>query len=270
MAKVETKIIEIKVSFEAGIAAIAKGQEAIKNLTAEQKQLNLATAEGVKRNAEITAAIKSHTNEINQLMPTIAKEIKTRGERAAAIDRHVQAEIDLINKTMAKRNAEIAAKEKEYARFNQRKIAEAQKENELAVTKEQAELKKQNADKRSDVLAAVSAKKKEGYINQLKAAVNSLEQEYYQLTEAELKSAKGTEILTSLKTKRTELMGLQQAYGNYGLSVGHYSTATKMLGINLGQVMKEMPNFAISARTGIMSLTNNLPMLGEAIRAVRM
>lgn len=269
MAKKETKLIEIKVSFEAGIAAIAKGQEAIKNLTAEQKQLNLATAEGVKRNAEITAAIKSHTNEINQLMPAIAKEIKTRGERAAAIDRHVQAEVDLINKTMAKRNAEIAAKEKEYARFNQRKIAEAQKENELAVTKEQAELKKQNADKRSDVLAAVSAKKKEGYINQLKITVNDLEQEYYQLTEAELKSAKGTELLSSLKNKRTELMQLQQAYGNHTLNVGNYSSATKMLGINIGQVMKEMPNFAISARIGIMSLTNNLPMLAETIKQVR-
>jgi len=42
-----------------------------------------------------------------------------------------------------------------------------------------------------------------------------------------------------------------------------------MLGINLGQVMKEMPNFAISARIGIMSLTNNLPMLGESIKMVR-
>ena len=42
-----------------------------------------------------------------------------------------------------------------------------------------------------------------------------------------------------------------------------------MLGINLGQVMKEMPNFAISARIGIMSLTNNLPMLAESIKAVR-
>ena len=269
MAKTETKIIEIKVAFADGIRAIAEGQEAIKNLTAEQKQLNLATAEGVKRNAEITAAIKSHKDEINQLIPVIAEDIKKRGERASAIDRHVQAEVDLINKAMAKRNQEIAAREKEYARFNQRKVAEAQKENETAVAKEQSELKKQLADKRSDVLAAVSAKKKEGYINQLKITVNELEQEYYQLTEAELKSAKGTELLSSLKNKRAELMQLQQAYGNHTLNVGNYSSATKMLGINIGQVMKEMPNFAISARIGIMSLTNNLPMLAETIKQVR-
>lgn len=269
MAKTETKVIEIKVAFADGIRAIAEGQEAIKNLTAEQKQLNLATAEGVKRNAEITAAIKSHKDEINQLIPVIAEDIKKRGERASAIDRHVQAEVDLINKAMAKRNQEIAAREKEYARFNQRKVAEAQKENETAVAKEQSELKKQLADKRSDVLAAVSAKKKEGYINQLKISINELEQEYYQLTEAELKSAKGTELLGSLKNKRAELMQLQQAYGNYTLNVGNYSSATKMLGINIGQVMKEMPNFAISARIGIMSLTNNLPMLAETIKQVR-
>ncbi len=42
-----------------------------------------------------------------------------------------------------------------------------------------------------------------------------------------------------------------------------------MLGINIGQVAKEMPNFAISMKTGIMSLTNNLPMLAESIAAVR-
>jgi hypothetical protein len=118
--------------------------------------------------------------------------------------------------------------------------------------------------------AEAQAAKKVGYINELKIQVQQLEQRYYALTKAELQGEQGTKILTNLKEKRAELSQLQQAYGNYGLQVGHYSSATKMLGINLGQVMKEMPNFAISARIGIMSLTNNLPMLAESIQAVKL
>lgn len=111
---------------------------------------------------------------------------------------------------------------------------------------------------------------KVGHIQKLKAEVSNLTLQYERLTKAELESTKGATVLNNLKSKREELSSLNQAYGNYSANVGNYSSATKMLGINLGQVMKEMPNFAISARIGIMSLTNNLPMLAESIKAVRL
>lgn len=110
---------------------------------------------------------------------------------------------------------------------------------------------------------------KTGHIEKLKAEVSNLTLQYERLTKAELESSKGTQVLTDLKSKREELAKLNAAYGNHQLNVGNYSSATKMLGINIGQVMKEMPNFAISARIGIMSLTNNLPMLAETIKQVR-
>ena len=108
-----------------------------------------------------------------------------------------------------------------------------------------------------------------GYIQQLKAQVSNLTLEYERLTQAELQGDKGAQVLANLKSKREELSKLEQAYGNYTRNVGNYSSATNMLALNLGQVMKEIPNFAISARIGIMSLTNNLPMLAEAFKAVR-
>ncbi|MFZ4414251.1 MAG: hypothetical protein ACOYOV_14305 [Bacteroidales bacterium] len=109
-----------------------------------------------------------------------------------------------------------------------------------------------------------------GYIQKLEAQVSKLTLEYKRLSQAELEGSKGAGVLQNLKDKRAELASLEQAYGNYSKNVGNYSSATKMLGINLGQVMKEMPNFAISARIGIMSLTNNLPMLAESIQAVQL
>lgn len=108
-----------------------------------------------------------------------------------------------------------------------------------------------------------------GHIQRLKADVSNLTLAYERLTEAELKGAKGKEVLTALKEKRAELSQLNEAYGNYSLGVGNYGRATNNLSIQLGQVMKELPNFAISARTGIMSLTNNLPMLAEAFKQVK-
>lgn len=108
-----------------------------------------------------------------------------------------------------------------------------------------------------------------GHIQRLKADVSNLTLAYERLTEAELKGAKGKEVLTALKEKRAELSQLNEAYGNYSLGVGNYGRATNNLSIQLGQVMKELPNFAISARIGIMSLTNNLPMLAEAFKQVK-
>ena len=109
-----------------------------------------------------------------------------------------------------------------------------------------------------------------GHIQKLKAEVSNLTLQYERLSKEELSSTAGKQVLENLKTKREELSKLNEAYGNYQLGVGQYARATNNLSIQLGMVMKELPNFAISARTGIMSLTNNLPMLAEAFKAVKL
>lgn len=112
-------------------------------------------------------------------------------------------------------------------------------------------------------------KEKLGYIQRLEAEVSNLTLKYKQLSQSELEGAKGDKTLTTLKSKRDELARLNQAYGNYTHDVGNYAKGTNQLSIMMGQVMKEAPNFAISARIGIMSLSNNLVPLAEAIKAVK-
>ena len=112
--------------------------------------------------------------------------------------------------------------------------------------------------------------RKIGHIQKLKAEVSNLTLQYERLSKEELSSTAGKRVLENLKTKREELSKLNEAYGNYSLGVGQYGRATNNLSIQLGMVMKELPNFAISARTGIMSLTNNLLMLAEAFKAVKL
>jgi len=112
-------------------------------------------------------------------------------------------------------------------------------------------------------------KEKLGYIQKLEAEVSNLTLKYKQLSEAELKGSKGADVLKNLTAKRDELSQMNQAYGNHTMEVGKYGKATNQLNMQMTQLMREMPNFAISTRIGIMSLTNNLPYFIESMKAVR-
>ncbi len=59
----------------------------------------------------------------------------------------------------------------------------------------------------------------------------------------------------------SKLKQVDSTLGKHNRNVGNYNN----LQIQLGQVLREAPNFAIDPRIGIMSLTNNIPMLAEAI-----
>ena len=178
----------------------------------------------------------------------LAKSLDTLDDRNSKLAKQTKAEMSVIAKALA-----------DEEKLRQQKIK-------TLIQEEKLEMQKMKTTQQSNKQVKV----KEGYINELREQVKQLEMAYFALTKAELDSAKGAETLKALKDKRIELSKLQQAYGNHTLNVGNYSSATKMLGINLGQVMKEMPNFAISARIGIMSLTNNLPMLAESIKMVQL
>ena len=69
------------------------------------------------------------------------------------------------------------------------------------------------------------------------------------------------------KVAQSELTNLNSAQGAAGASTRKFNAAQW----NLVQVIREIPNFAISARVGLMSLSNNLPMLAESfMRAGKM
>ena len=64
----------------------------------------------------------------------------------------------------------------------------------------------------------------------------------------------------------------EESVGEYQRSVGNYGKAisgTRSFNYELfqvQQVLRELPNFAISSRIGIMALSNNLPQLGDAFK----
>lgn len=254
MAK-ETKVIEIRIDLFDTIERIGQLTQSIEENNSAISKLKKGDEDYQKQLGNLKTQIAAATTERRKLIASIVDEEKILKKRAAEIDKQVAKEqaqrekIDAIFvKSLEKEQSRLSKQKQQEDAYTAKKIAQEQKIAESA---------------------RISAEKRDGYLNQLVISVNELEKAYYRLSKAELEGTKGTTILKNLKEQRAELQTAQAAYGKYSMNVGNYASATNMLAINLGQVMKEIPNFAISARIGIMSLTNNLPMLAEAFKAVR-
>lgn len=67
------------------------------------------------------------------------------------------------------------------------------------------------------------------------------------------------------------VLAADKAVGHFQRNVGNYEMATHRYRYSLfqvQQVMRELPNFAISARVGFMSLSNNLPILADELSKI--
>ena len=66
-----------------------------------------------------------------------------------------------------------------------------------------------------------------------------------------------------------QLKKIDFALGRYNRNVGNYNNGIFGLNNSMAQVMREMPAFTNSAQTGFMAISNNLPILADAISAVK-
>ena len=65
------------------------------------------------------------------------------------------------------------------------------------------------------------------------------------------------------------MIKLQEATGNYRLSVGHYQKTWDGLGISISQVVRELPAAAVSLNTFFLGISNNIPMVVDEINRLR-
>lgn len=74
--------------------------------------------------------------------------------------------------------------------------------------------------------------------------------------------------------KKTEELSRQvntaaKSVGNYRLQVGNYERSNQILLASLNQLTREAPAFAVSLSTGFLAISNNLPILADAIQRIR-
>lgn len=153
-------------------------------------------------------------------------------------------------------------------------LTQAKQKLEQARSEENQELQKVNTEiRQANQLAKLQAQLNNsaiGSYNQLAAQ--------YEINKIKLNAMGQQQRATTAEGKKLEeetlaiyrqMIHLQEATGNYRLSVGHYEKAWNGLGNAMNQIIREAPSMAVSLNTFFLAISNNLPILWDEIDRVR-
>lgn len=149
----------------------------------------------------------------------------------------------------------------------QQKLAYAQSEENQRLKLYSTQIKEANRVAQLQATIAASA---EGSYNRLSAqyALNKIR--LNQMSAAEREAAdSGKKLEAETGEIYQQMIKLQEATGNYRLSVGHYQRTWDGLGISISQVVRELPAAAVSLNTFFLGISNNIPMVVDEINKLR-
>ena len=149
----------------------------------------------------------------------------------------------------------------------QQKLAYAQSEENQQLKLYSTQIKEANRVAQLQATIAASA---EGSYNRLSAQYELNKIKLNQMSAAEREAADGGKKLeTETNALYQQMIKLQEATGNYRLSVGHYQRTWDGLGISISQVVRELPAVAVSLNTFFLGISNNIPMVVDEINRLR-
>lgn len=149
----------------------------------------------------------------------------------------------------------------------QQKLAYAQSEENQQLKLYSTQIKEANRVAQLQATIAASA---EGSYNRLSAQYELNKIKLNQMSAAEREAADGGKKLeTETNALYQRMIKLQEATGNYRLSVGHYQRTWDGLGISISQVVRELPAAAVSLNTFFLGISNNIPMVVDEINRLR-
>lgn len=106
----------------------------------------------------------------------------------------------------------------------------------------------------------------DGSINKLRSDISKLTKEYYALSEADRKAAKGMKLAEQVRDMQTEVNKGEQDLLNFRSNVGNYASALSPLSFQVQQVARELPSLTMSAQQFFLAISNNLPMLADELK----
>ena len=150
----------------------------------------------------------------------------------------------------------------------QEKLAYARSEENKQLKLYSTQIKEANRIAQLQVQIANSA---EGSYNRLSAQYELNKIKLNQMSGAEREAADvGKKLEAETNALYQKLIKLQEATGNYRLSVGHYQKTWDGLGISISQVVRELPAAAVSLNTFFLGISNNIPMVVDEINRLRL
>lgn len=248
-------------------------QEAFDQVSRLGTMLNDLATEFEAINKKLSGAMSSvgagtSLKEIAQLNAEIAQLKNQLGDAKAKMDQYTQAAANKSNSNnaAAKAAAEAARQVKAESQAIADNVKQAkslekaiekmnkEKERQAKAASDAANAYKQLTKSYND--AAMESKRLGAEMYNIAAAGKADSQQYRDLNKQYLEATKRA------GDYHYTLSRLEQAVGQHQRNVGNYAN----LQMEANQVMRELPNFAIDARVGIMSLSNNLPMLQDALQ----
>ena len=225
--------------------------------------------EAKKQITELASTISTLATSLEKL-ENVNKTITKKGSNTAKFNAVEEAEkrilklereLEVIRTTEAnqilqlqhQRKAEIAQKKENLGLIS--KIATAKKQ---AISQTQTEIANQRALNEVEKLNGIIKAENTTHLQKMDAQMRLLNIELQKLV------ANGKTESQEYLTKIASLKKLSQEYEISAKASGNMQMKTKsMYGatFSLTQIMRELPNFAISSRIGFMSLSNNIPML---------
>lgn len=149
----------------------------------------------------------------------------------------------------------------------QEKLAYAQSTENEQLKLYSTQIKEANRIAQLRVQIANSA---EGSYNRLSAQYELNKIKLNQMSGAEREAADvGKKLEAETNAIYQQMIKLQEATGNYRLSVGHYQKTWDGLGISISQVVRELPAAAVSMNTFFLGISNNIPMVVDEINRLR-
>lgn len=149
----------------------------------------------------------------------------------------------------------------------QEKLAYAQSEENQQLKLYSTQIKEAN---RVAQLQATIASSAEGSYNRLSAQYELNKIRLNQMSGAEREAAdSGKKLEAETNAIYQQMIKLQEATGNYRLSVGHYQRTWDGLGISISQVVRELPAAAVSLNTFFLGISNNIPIVVDEINRLR-
>lgn len=119
-------------------------------------------------------------------------------------------------------------------------------------------------------LQAQIATSAEGSYNKLSAQYSLNKIKLNQMSESEREAAdSGKKLEEETNAIYQKMIKLQEATGNYRLSVGHYQRAWDGLNVSISQAVQELPSAALSLNTFFLGISNNIPMVIDAIKELK-
>lgn len=113
----------------------------------------------------------------------------------------------------------------------------------------------------------------EGSLNSLRSQIQNLTKEYNAMGREMRNSAEGDKMIKKIAELQKEVSEAEIAIGNFRSRVGSYADAAQgftKLNYAIRQVVRETPSMTHSITQYFLAISNNLPMLADEIKRVRM